>query len=255
MKTTTTTTTTTELLKLYTYTMHDYPIALHLDLDFIILKPLDPLFDVFLTPDHAVKYIPHAHWPADRVRKQRVESMFTRDYPMSRETGIPSNFIGMQGGFLLVRPNQTAFEELVGLVQKGNYRTPQGGWYDGDVQYPGFYGSPQIQGLIGFYYGHYHPDQTVELNRCLHNNMAENPHDKEGVCRAPVGDECENCRTKNVTELYSAHFTFCLKPVRYCVCVCSSGYLCAGVAQECLNAHIARPLCIFHTLLIAQVPQ
>ena len=206
-----------ELLKLYSYTMHEYAAVLHLDLDMIILKPLDPLFDVMLMNDDThVKEIPHAMRPHDRIRTQRVNAMFTRDYPMGG-VGNPPNSIGMQGGFLLVRPNQTAFDELVAIVRRGNFGPPPVGWHDGNTMFPDFYGAPQIQGLIGFYYGHYHPDQMVELDRCRHNNMVDKPRDKQGICRAPVEDDCPDCRVMNVTDLYSAHFTFCLKPVRICL--------------------------------------
>ena len=200
-----------EFLKLYSYTMHEYPLVVHLDMDFIVLKPMDVLFDNFFLADDATKYIPHAMWPAERQWQGRIETMFTRDYPMGAHKR-PSVRVGMQGGFWIVRPNQTAFDELLGIIRQGNF---EGGWYDGNVHYPGFYGAAMIQGLIGFYYGHYHPGQAVELDRCIHNQMVDNPTDKQDRCFIQVDGHCRDCRVENVTDVYSAHFTFCFKPVSY----------------------------------------
>jgi hypothetical protein len=71
-----------EFLKLYAYTMHEYSVVVHLDMDFLVLKPMDHLFDAFFKPDDETKEIPDAMWPTDRKWKGRLESMFTRDYPM-----------------------------------------------------------------------------------------------------------------------------------------------------------------------------
>lgn len=122
-----------EFLKLYAYTMHDYPLAVHLDMDFILLQPMDEILDVFFLPDHATKEIAHAMWPAQRQWSDRIESMFTRDYPMAHPGREPVK-VGMQGGFWIVRPNQTAFDEMVAIIKQGNF---QGGWFDGKVHYPG----------------------------------------------------------------------------------------------------------------------
>ena len=204
-----------EFLKLYSYTMQEYPLVVHLDIDFLVLKPMDDLFDSFFESDAKTKEIPHAMWPKDRQWTGRIEAMFTRDYPMSKP-GREVAHVGMQGGFFIVRPNQTAFDELVHLIRQGNFKA---GWYadtrdGGRVKYPGFYGAAMIQGLIGFYYGHYHPGQVVELNRCYHNNMADKPRDSNLKCFSPVDDRCMDCRLKKITDVYSVHFTFCQKPVR-----------------------------------------
>ena len=79
----------------------------------------------------------------------------------------------MQGGLLIVRPNQTAFDEILSIIRQGNFHK---GWYAETStgqrkQYPYVYGAPQVQGVLGFYYGHYHPEKTVELHHCYHNNI------------------------------------------------------------------------------------
>lgn len=201
-----------EFLKLYAYTMHDYPLAVHLDMDFVVLRPMDILFDPFFLPDDETKYIRDAMFPADRQWTGRMETMFTRDYPMGHPGREPAK-VGMQGGFWIVRPNQTAFDELVAIIKQGNFNA---GWYDGNVKYPGFYGAAMIQGLIGFFYGHYHPGQLVELDRCVHNQMVDTNQNEKGECFSPpIDGTCRDCRVANATDIYSAHFTFCGKPVSF----------------------------------------
>lgn len=68
-----------EFLKLYSYTMHDYPVVVHLDLDVMILRPMDDLFDLFYLPDEETKHIPDAMWPEDREWIGRLDAIFTRD--------------------------------------------------------------------------------------------------------------------------------------------------------------------------------
>ena len=69
-----------------------------------------------------------------------------------------------------------------------------------------------VQGLIGFYYGHFHPGQAVELNRCFHNNMADSPRNSDAECYSPISGHCVDCRLKKLEDIYSVHFTFCGKP-------------------------------------------
>eukprot|EP00527_Entomoneis_sp_CCMP2396_P008626 CAMPEP_0198155024 /NCGR_PEP_ID=MMETSP1443-20131203/68917_1 /TAXON_ID=186043 /ORGANISM="Entomoneis sp., Strain CCMP2396" /LENGTH=421 /DNA_ID=CAMNT_0043821753 /DNA_START=262 /DNA_END=1528 /DNA_ORIENTATION=+ len=164
-----------EFLKLYSYTLQQHPIVVHLDADCLILKPLDDLFDAMLLPDEEEKHLGTniVQWPKDQMVKRRIHSFFTRDYPMGNPTMKVEHF-GVQGGFWIVRPNLTAFEEFKHLIIEGNFSS---GWYDADTKYPGFYGAAMIQGLVGFFYGHIHPNQAVELNRCSFNNMAEDSWD------------------------------------------------------------------------------
>jgi hypothetical protein len=256
-----------EFLKFYSYTLTEHPIVVHVDLDVMIVQPLDELFHVMMRhgqqPDDddasasAVddRYIfEHAMWPEDRhlttatiaannsnatstitngenstaSRRRVVSAMFTRDYPMLPiKDGHTDKHVkvGVQGGFLMIRPNVTVFNELCQLILQGNFET---GWYEVDpanpdkkkVHYPGFYGAAQVQGLLAFYYGHVNPNQTVELNRCVVNNMVDDPRvddhrvDNNGsVCITGQADaDCQDCRLFNISDIYTAHFTFCAKP-------------------------------------------
>ena len=202
-----------EFLKLYSLTLDEYPIVVHFDLDTMLLKPLDDLYDLMLQPDTAPKTVgSYAMWPNDWVVSRRIESFFTRDYPMGNPNWKIEHY-GVQGGFWIVRPNRNTFQELCSLVLEGNF---SGGWYDSDTKYPGFYGAAMIQGLLGFYYGHLHPDAAVELNRCQFNNMADNPLSRStGTCSVPLvgnNSECEDCRATEHSLVHSLHTTFCRKP-------------------------------------------
>lgn len=72
-----------ELVKLEAYTFVQHPIVVHLDLDVLVLKPLDPLFDWMLhdpnniQPDYDVSNM-HIMWP-ERELPRRVNAFFTRD--------------------------------------------------------------------------------------------------------------------------------------------------------------------------------
>lgn len=68
-----------ELVKLEAYTLVQHPIVVHLDLDTLILKPLDSLFDWMLLEDadHDTEGIP-IMWP-EVPHPHKVNAYFTRD--------------------------------------------------------------------------------------------------------------------------------------------------------------------------------
>ncbi|KAL7460009.1 hypothetical protein ACHAXS_000477 [Conticribra weissflogii] len=145
-----------EYLKLYAYTLSDYPIVVHLDLDSLVLKPLDDLFDVMMendvvsTDDGAVA---RSRIPVmfDEPIPKQVDAFFTRDYNMINPG---HKHVGVQGGFLVVRPSLAAFEEYVGIVLEGNFKQGNG-W--GGNGYGGYFGAQQIQGICSYYYDYKHP--------------------------------------------------------------------------------------------------
>jgi hypothetical protein len=81
-----------------------------------------------------------------------------------------------------------------------------------------FYGAMTFQGIIPYYYDILHPGQAVELSRCVYNQMVDNPKDKKTVDGVPQGrcrtneEFCEDCRTRPLEEVATAHFTLCQKP-------------------------------------------
>ena len=218
-----------EWLKLYTYTLTQYPVAVHLDLDCLVLKPLDNLFDAMImtTTNKTVKDVASsrsripAMWVNATDLPETIDFFFTRDYGMVQEPGRRKpHQIGVQGGFLVLRPNRTAFQEFVDIILEGDY-TDRDGWGRGKLGFGGYYGARTIQGLASMYYSHLHPERAVEINRCLYNNMADSPYPRNYVepkvskssypCLT-TQDTCEDCRETHVSEIFSIHLTNCLKP-------------------------------------------
>ena len=122
--------------------------------------------------------------------------------------------MGVQGGFLIVKPNMDAFHEYVDIVKEGRFF--QGSGWEGKG-YGGYFGAQQIQGICSFYYDYRHPGTAVELNRCYYNAMADSPRQaakgktEPGKCR-DGRDECQDCRETPLEEVKSVHFTLCSKP-------------------------------------------
>ena len=116
----------------------------------------------------------------------------------------------MQGGFWIVRPNMTVFDEFCDLIRNSDF-VPGAGWGGRKLQYGGYYGAAQIQGLVTYYYGRYHRNEYVELNRCYYNQMADSPF-FNGQCLVTGQSECQDCRNTSLTDIYSIHFTHCAKP-------------------------------------------
>ena len=70
-----------ELIKLEAYTMTQYPIVVHVDLDFLFLKPIDVLFDVMLDKSgNLEKFRPSLDlmYP-NQTMPNSVNAIFTRD--------------------------------------------------------------------------------------------------------------------------------------------------------------------------------
>ena len=98
-----------EYLKLYPYTLLEYPIVVHLDLDTIVLKPLDDLFDLMLLGSsfsNKSKSIP-AMWLKPEEFPSKIDFIFTRDYNTVDPPQRKVHQIGVHGGFLIIRPNET----------------------------------------------------------------------------------------------------------------------------------------------------
>jgi len=195
-----------ELIKFEAFTLTDHPAIVLLDLDVIIMKPLDDLFDWMLhgkrAPDH------HLMWPNKPVTVTDIRLFYVTDYQM----GVPDHEIKpVQGGFTIFRPDPRVLEEIKATVREGQYFDGSG-WYNKTGMY---WGSTTFQGLIPYYFFIKDPGHAVELHWCIHDNMASSPLDDDpervGVC--VTGEQtCEDCRKRPIADLYSAHFTNCKKP-------------------------------------------
>lgn len=192
-----------EWLKLYAFVLTDHPVAVHLDLDVLILQPLDNLFDAMLFGSE----LQGSMW---NDSPKQIDAFFTRDYNMVIPGKRKVHQVGVQGGFLVVRPDQQVFDEFIEIILEGNFSISRG-W---GLMYGGYYGAATIQGLAAFYYGHVRPGTAVELNRCLYNNMADNPRsgkEHKSKCRS-MQEECEDCRHTDLSLVRSIHYTECFKP-------------------------------------------
>ena len=120
-------------------------------------------------------------------------------------------YAGVQGGFLVIRPSEAAFEEYVDIVLEGDYREGRG--WGGKYGY--FFGGAQIQGICSYFYGERHPENGVELNRCRINTLVDSPYFKDGKAAGRCRDgraSCEDCRSTRTDDVLSAHMTLCQKP-------------------------------------------
>jgi hypothetical protein len=72
---------TKEYLKLYSYLLVEFPVVVHLDLDCLVLRPLDDVFDLMLDPGFNRSRIPIMHLKPTEL-PDRVDFVFTRDYGM-----------------------------------------------------------------------------------------------------------------------------------------------------------------------------
>jgi hypothetical protein len=123
-----------EFVKLHAFTILEHPVVVHLDLDTLVLKPMDKLFDVMIDgvpKDGTNEGIEVAFNDPLPSASNAVDAYFTRDYNMNHP-GM--KHAGVQGGFLVLRPSRTAYDEFVSIIRKGDFRS-NGGW-GGKLQLP-----------------------------------------------------------------------------------------------------------------------
>jgi hypothetical protein len=224
-----------EFIKLYAYTLTNYPITVQWDLDVALFQPMDDLFDAILfDKDSRVGQqarqnldVQHPHRPLP----DRIDAFFTRDITSAQPWEIRQ---GVQGGFLVSRPNQQHFDRYMEIIKHGNYtpgrRGNDKGW-DG-LGYGGFQGAMAYQGVVAYFYDQIVPGTAVELDVCLWNQVVAdviwrgpNGMDHLGECReyptlpgvtmkdnTPEKGRCKDCRILPVDQVKSVHYTACKKP-------------------------------------------
>jgi hypothetical protein len=169
-----------EFLKLWAYTLTEYHRVVHLDMDFAIFQNMDELYSI------------------DK------ELLFTGDYGMIAGSPVPP----AQGGFLVIRPNVERFEEFRRIIRKGDYGPK--GW--GGTGIGRFWGGQTIQGIFPYFYHSIHPGDAMELNRCVHNCMVDNPYRPQTTICLNKQPTCEDCRLQEPENVKSVHYTICQKP-------------------------------------------
>jgi len=204
-----------EFLKLYAYTLLDYPVVVHIDVDTLLLRPMDELFDAIIDgPEEVEGFIP-VMFDEDRPLPPVIDAFYTKDYNMLSRYGSTKH-PGFQGGFFVVRPSRKAFDHYIQVILKEKFDDDYSGW--GGLGYGGYYGARQIQGIMSYFYGHLHPGTAVELNRCIYNNIVDPPRaeplptEKLGQCKDTGTFQCEDCRETHPSIVKLVHFTLCQKP-------------------------------------------
>lgn len=153
-----------ELVKLEAYTLTDHPIVVHMDLDTVVLKPMDELFDWMTAEPKDAPYDASniaLQWPKMELPK-KVNAFFTRDCKsrsapivgavtpvISLLTLLASQYLRhsfnlfnllqtdnmvppsreykpVQGGFLVLRPDMAVYNEFMEIVKEGNFQEGKG---------------------------------------------------------------------------------------------------------------------------------
>jgi hypothetical protein len=105
-----------ELIKLEAFTLTQHSIVVMVDLDVLVLKPLDGLFDFILDsrkrPRDDDLLFPEKPIP------ERIDLLYTTDYAM---VSPGRKYKPTQGGFVILRPNMTIYKDFVDIVTEGNF--------------------------------------------------------------------------------------------------------------------------------------
>ena len=208
------------MIKLEAYRLIEHPIVIHMDLDVLIVNPMDDIIDLMLEPtkykqqfsstDSLTEHLSKINimWP-EKDLPDNIEFMFTKDYNVVAPKRHDKPY---QGGFFMIKPSLDTYNDFINIVKEGDYHV-KGGW--GKKVGP-FYGGMTIQGLLPWYYEYKHTGTNVELNRCVYNSMNDNPMlvRDNGTTRCRTNEEtsCEDCRKRPKEEIVTFHFTICQKP-------------------------------------------
>ena len=190
-----------EYIKLYSYTLLHHPIVVHLDIDSIILQPLDIVFDnilnnmriesrrreVELDAKHIQRRGGQSNMPSMEVGNARIDDdddddyyydhffYYTRDYYQQTKHSIKNPLkYGIQGGFFIITPSLHILNILTSNILHETY-TKKHGW--SNKGYNGFWGDTQIQGFLSYAYSYYGTDGYFIIN---HNNGNVNTTDNRG---------------------------------------------------------------------------
>jgi hypothetical protein len=156
-----------EFIKLYAYTLTQYPVFVHLDMDAILLQPLDVLFDAILLSTNSPGGEAARHqiqtyeleYKSDVLPQGSIDAFFTRDMASTNPWEKMQPF---QGGFLVARPDLNLFQTYLEIIQQGNYTKGRGdgkGW--ANMGHAGYQGALAIQGIVAYFYDFFRPGAFV----------------------------------------------------------------------------------------------
>jgi len=197
------------LHRLYAWTLTRYHRVVHVDVDTLVLQPIDEL----LGAPPGVGGGGSLGGPAEEARPPPeapevvVDLVYTADYNMmstkQRRRGVPP---AVQGGFLVATPNASTFEALRDVAQGGRWGGTYGaGWERSNIGH--WWGGATIQGLLPFFFAVKKPGAAREVDRCVYDNMIDRP-----VRDPPPRVGAEACRDTPLADIKVAHFTVCQKP-------------------------------------------
>ena len=227
-----------EFVKLHAFNITQHPVVVLLDMDMLMLQPMDELFDsMLLDPlsEDGARARAAVHREAEpfvwqekgQPMPDKIDAFFTRDYASSFPGKVPC----FQAGLLVLRPSEEAFLELLDIIREGNYtgdvHPVNEGW--GGKGYGFSIGCKTVQGVVPYFYDVFHPRTAVELDGCIYNHMSLNvKYEKggfhfariklrsfqkfRGQCRNGRGYNCTDCRATDISQIKSVHFTMCGKP-------------------------------------------
>ena len=124
--------------------------------------------------------------------------------------------VQLQGGFLVIKPDQAVFDMIVEIVREGSHNAPRtGGWRNSGIGT--WWGGATIQGVLPYFYAPIEkkgaPERDAktmsahEVDRCVYDNMV----DKAVIKPAPyVGAAA--CQQTPIEQVKAMHFTLCQKP-------------------------------------------
>lgn len=115
-----------EYIKLESFTLTEYPLVVHIDLDTLVIKPMDDLFDMMLSPGpvDVDRYKDILMLHKNQSMPQRINAIFTYDYNMVYASTV---YKPVQGGFIVVRPDLAVHEEFRQIVLEGDFRNGDDG--------------------------------------------------------------------------------------------------------------------------------
>ena len=87
-----------ELIKFYAYTLTEHDVVVHLDLDTLVRRQMDDLLS--------------------RIKNGESDAFYTFDYNMVN----PGKQPGVQGGFLVLRPEKKVFDDINQIVLTETFR-------------------------------------------------------------------------------------------------------------------------------------
>ena len=70
---------------MYSYLLTDYPVVVHVDMDYLVLKPMEDVFDLMTDPAYnRSQFQESSMWTDMETYDGSIDFLYTRDYNMVR---------------------------------------------------------------------------------------------------------------------------------------------------------------------------